>query len=47
MLARWDPSRDLMSIQNELNRLFGRTFGGAEETGGGTGAWMPAARCAP
>ncbi len=26
-MSRWDPFRDLASIQNELNRLFGRTFG--------------------
>jgi HSP20 family protein len=41
-LVRWDPFRDLVSIQDELNRLFGRTFTGAEPmrpTAGG--AWMP------
>ncbi len=39
-MARWDPFRDLMSIQNELNRLFGRTYAG--EAGSGTGgAWVP------
>ena len=39
-MSRWDPFRDLMSIQNELNRLFGRTYAG---TGAGTstGAWVP------
>ncbi len=31
-VSRWDPFRDLMGIQNELNRLFGRTYGGAEES---------------
>jgi HSP20 family protein len=44
MLERWDPFRDLMSIQNELNRLFGRTYGGGE-AGTGTspsGGWVPA-----
>ncbi len=42
MLDRWDPFRDLMSIQNELNRLFGRTYGGAEGGGtGSTGTWVP------
>jgi HSP20 family protein len=40
-VSRWDPFRDLMSIQNELNRLFGRTYAG-EDAGGSTGtAWMP------
>src|SRR5437763_3981164 len=44
-VSRWDPFRDLMSIQNELNRLFGRTYAGGEaggSTGASTGtAWMP------
>lgn len=26
-VRRWDPVRDLVSIQNEMNRLFGRTYG--------------------
>jgi HSP20 family protein len=39
-LSRWDPFRDLMSIQNEMSRLFGRTYGG--EAGTPTGAWIPA-----
>src|SRR5438094_6063433 len=39
-ISRWDPFRDLMSIQNELNRLFGRTYGG-ESGGSSTGAWVP------
>jgi HSP20 family protein len=39
MLERWDPFRELMSIQNELNRLFGRTFG--SEDLGTTGTWVP------
>src|SRR5712691_1795479 len=40
-VSRWDPFRDLMSIQNELNRLFGRTYAG--ETGGSSagGTWVP------
>jgi HSP20 family protein len=40
-LSRWDPFRDLMGIQTELNRLFGRTYGGGEPVAG-NGAWMPA-----
>ena len=41
-MSRWDPFRDLMSIQNELNRLFGRTYQGGE-TGaqGSSGSWAP------
>jgi HSP20 family protein len=44
-MSRWDPFRDLMSIQNELNRLFGRTYAGSEgsEGAGLTSAqWVPA-----
>lgn len=43
MVTRWDPFRDLMSIQNELNRLFGRTYAGGEAggSGAGSGAWVP------
>ncbi|MGH2737662.1 MAG: hypothetical protein ACRDHH_02515 [Actinomycetota bacterium] len=26
-MSRWDPFRELSSIQSELNRLFGRTYG--------------------
>jgi HSP20 family protein len=41
MVERWDPFRDLMSIQNESNRLFGRTYGGGESATSSTGAWVP------
>lgn len=42
-ITRWDPFRDLVSIQDELNRLFGRTYGGAEPTrSSAAGAWAPA-----
>jgi HSP20 family protein len=43
MVTRWDPFRDLMSIQSELNRLFGRTYaGGGESPGSSAGAtWVP------
>ena len=37
-VMRWDPFRDLMGIQGELNRLFGRTYAG---DGGVESAWMP------
>jgi len=40
-VSRWDPFRDLISIQSELNRLFGRTYAGAE-AGTSAGAWVPA-----
>jgi HSP20 family protein len=41
-IVRWDPFRDLVSIQDELNRLFGRTFAGVEPIRPtAAGAWMP------
>ena len=30
-VRRWDPFRDLLGIQNEMNRLFGRTYGDVPE----------------
>jgi HSP20 family protein len=42
-LVRWDPFRDLVSIQDELNRLFGRTFNGVDPMRpAAAGAWIPA-----
>jgi HSP20 family protein len=43
-ISRWDPFRDLSSIQNELNRLFGRTFAreGEAEAEARDVAWTPA-----
>jgi HSP20 family protein len=38
-ITRWDPFRDLMGIQGELNRLFGRQFGSVDEDTRGT--WAP------
>jgi HSP20 family protein len=47
-ITRWDPFRDLVSIQDELNRLFGRTYGAELRPGpaeltraGATGSWVP------
>jgi len=49
-ITRWDPFRDLVTIQDELNRLFGRTYVGAEPVRpgtaeltrlGATGSWVP------
>jgi HSP20 family protein len=40
-VSRWDPFRDLMSIQNELNRLFGRTYAGEAGAGASGSAWVP------
>src|SRR5688572_28826781 len=41
-ISRWDPFRDLSSIQNELNRLFGRTFSREGEDEARSIAWTPA-----
>jgi HSP20 family protein len=38
-LARWDPFRDLVSLQGELNRLFGRADAGGD--GGRSSSWPP------
>jgi HSP20 family protein len=44
-IVRWEPLRELASIQNEMNRLFGTVFD-APATGGNGGStlrrWMPA-----
>lgn len=41
-IVRWDPFRDLVSIQDDLSRLFGRTFTGIEPMRPmATGSWMP------
>jgi HSP20 family protein len=40
-MSRWDPFRELSSIQNELNRLFGRTFGVEEGEEIRAAAWVP------
>lgn len=41
-LVRWDPFRDLVSIHDELNRRFGRTFDGTESLRPtAAGSWMP------
>src|SRR2546429_3315658 len=41
-VRRWDPFRDLLGIQNEMNRLFGRTYGpGASAEAETQGSWVP------
>jgi HSP20 family protein len=43
MITRWDPFRDLVSIRDELNRLFGRTYDGEDPTRSiESGNWVPA-----
>lgn len=41
-IVRWDPFANLETIQDELNQLFGRTFGRLEPLRRGDGGWMPA-----
>jgi HSP20 family protein len=40
-ITRWDPFRDLVTVQDEINRLFGRTYG-TREGNGGLAGWAPA-----
>jgi HSP20 family protein len=42
-LVRWDPAREVDSLQSEMNRLFDTFFGGTTR-GGNAGArrWVPA-----
>jgi HSP20 family protein len=41
-MRRWDPFRDLMAIQNEMNRLFGRAYGTGEAAESESqGSWVP------
>jgi HSP20 family protein len=42
-LIRWDPIRDLDSLQSDMNRLFDRFFeGGRGANGGAVRRWIPA-----
>ena len=44
-IVRWDPFRDLISIQDRMNRLFDQTLArtrGEEDEGIATSTWMPA-----
>jgi HSP20 family protein len=42
-LARWSPQRDIMSVRDEMNRLFNEFFGrgGGDEGTWFSGAWTP------
>jgi HSP20 family protein len=41
-IVRWDPFRDLVSIRDEMSRLFERPFTGVEPTGPlASRAWVP------
>ncbi len=42
-LIRWEPARELQSIQQEMNRLFGTAFDAQVSGNGGAGRrWIPA-----
>jgi HSP20 family protein len=45
-IVRWEPFRDLVSLQDRMNRLFGETYRGAARTGDDDralgGSWAPA-----
>ena len=42
-LTRWNPARDLLSIRDDMNRLFSEFFGRTEGQEGSwmSGAWAP------
>jgi HSP20 family protein len=42
-IVRWEPLRELTTLQNEMNRLFGTVFDTPQQGNGGTlRRWMPA-----
>ena len=42
-IVRWEPLRELTTLQNEMNRLFGTVFDTPAPSNGGTlRRWMPA-----
>jgi HSP20 family protein len=42
-IVRWEPLRELTTLQNEMNRLFGTVFDAPASGNGGTlRRWMPA-----
>jgi HSP20 family protein len=41
-LVRWDPGREVDTLQSEMNRVFDAFFGGAGGNGGRLRRWVPA-----
>jgi HSP20 family protein len=41
-LVRWDPAREVDSLQSEVNRLFDTFFGGRPSSSAGARRWVPA-----
>jgi len=46
-LVRWDPTRELSSLQSEMNRLFSTFFDSPASTGSGGNGQSPARRWYP
>jgi HSP20 family protein len=41
-IVRWEPLRELGTLQSEMNRLFNTVFDGPSPAGGAMRRWMPA-----
>jgi HSP20 family protein len=41
-IIRWEPARELQSIQQEMNRLLGTAFDSQTGAGNGSRRWIPA-----
>jgi HSP20 family protein len=41
-IVRWEPLRELGTLQSEMNRLFNTVFDGPTPAGGTMRRWMPA-----
>jgi HSP20 family protein len=41
-LIRWEPARELQSVQSEINRLFNTLFDSPVQSTGGVRRWIPA-----
>ncbi|HEV2752849.1 MAG TPA: hypothetical protein VGV36_03305, partial [Solirubrobacteraceae bacterium] len=41
-MIRWEPARELTSLQGEMNRLFNTFFDTPQNAGNGTSRWTPA-----
>lgn len=40
-IARWDPFSEVLSMQREMDRLFGRIGGRTGDTAGQSAVWLP------
>jgi HSP20 family protein len=46
-IVRWEPFRDLLSLQERMNRLFDESYRGTNRTGAGTDEWALGGSWAP